>query len=698
MLPPLRQELTLHPGPPGFHGAPTWTLHDPAANRFYELSWPAFELLSRWSLGNADALLAAIAGETTLQLDHGDLEAVLQFLNQHSLLLSWRAEDSARLSRIATGQRMSHAMWLLKHYLFFRIPLLRPMPVLKRLAPRTRWVFHPAFWWTIAGFALTGLFLVSRRWDEFTHTFSAYAGLSGLLGIGIALSFAKVLHEFGHALTAYRYGCRVPTMGMAFLVLWPVLYTDTNEAWKLTRREDRLKIGAAGMLAELALAACATLLWSFLPDGPVRAGVFLLATSTWLITLAINASPFMRFDGYFLLSDALNIPNLHERAFAFGRWWLRERLFGFNDPVPEHVTPERQRFLIGFAFATWLYRLVLFFGIALMVYHLFFKALGLAMLAVELGWFIVLPIWRELKQWWQRRRELGWNRATRRTLVLAVVALLVVVLPWRGGVRAPAVLSASESQALYAAETAKLRGAAATEGSRVTAGQLLAQLDSPELDFRLEAARQREAQLRWQVEQQPFADKLQEAGDVLRRRWIAAREEVSGLALQRQQLQVRAPFAGRIVDANPMLADGAWLARGEKLFQLVGERNTLKVEAYVGEGDHDALRPDGGGVFIANLPEFGRIRCRGAHAESVNIHALPQPYLASVHGGPISTVQQQQALVPLEATYRVRLGDCDHRALPAELAGQVTLERTHRSLAGQGWTWLAALWQRERGL
>ena len=96
------------------------------------------------------------------------------------------------------------------------------------------------------------------------------------------LLFSVVLHEMGHALTARHFGCRVPAMGVAFLVMVPVLYTDTNDAWKLQSRRARLLIGAAGMLAELTLAVWATLLWCFLPDGPLRAGVFLLASTTWI--------------------------------------------------------------------------------------------------------------------------------------------------------------------------------------------------------------------------------------------------------------------------------------------------------------------------------------------------------------------------------------------------------------------------------
>ncbi|NCT84568.1 MAG: peptidase M50 [Comamonadaceae bacterium] len=700
MLPALRQDLGLHPGPADASGAPTWTLHDPAAHRFYEISWPAFELISRWPLGSADAVLDAVARETTLRLGPQDLDGLLSFLVQHHLLQSHSAEHSDRLARAARAGRSSHAMWLLKHYLFFRVPLLRPEPLLRAISPYTQWLFRPGFWWAMAGAALLGLFLVSRRWDEFTHTFSAYGSLAGLLGLGLALSLAKLLHELGHAITAHRYGCRVPAMGVAFLVMWPVLYTDTNEAWKLIRRDQRLRIAAAGMLAELALAACATLSWSFLPDGPLRAGAFMLATSSWLITLGINASPFMRFDGYFLLADALNMPNLHERAFAQGRWWLREQLYGFGDPVPEVLAPGRQRFLIAFAFATWLYRLVLFFGIALLVYHLFFKALGLLLMAVELGWFIALPIWRELRHWWQRRQQMRWNPRTRRSAALLVGLLLLLALPWRSGVQAPALLSHRENQALYAVETAQQQGPAVAEGANVEAGQLLLRLASPELEQRLRLAQHQEALLRWQMEQQPLDQQLQQEGQALHRRWQAAREEVAGLQRQREQLELRSPFAGTVVATHPMLADQAWFTRGEKLFQLVGRPDSLKVEAFVSEGQLAALRQHGvdRSRFVANLPEFGSLHCGALQLESVNLRSLPQPYLASVYGGPISSVQQGAELRPLAATYRARLTQCEPRPLRSELAGRVWLQGESRSLLAEGWQRLLALWRQEAGL
>jgi len=698
-LPALRQDLALHAGPTAADGSPTWTLHDPAANRFYELRWPAFEVLSRWSLGSARQVLAAVRRETTLRIGDAEMDGLLRMLATNHLLLASGPQDSARLQRAVEARRVGPARWLLKNYLFFRLPLVRPMPWLQRFAPHVAWAYTPAFWLAVVAAAALGLVLASRRWDGFVHTFAAYASWSGALAIAVALSFAKVLHELGHAFTAQRHGCRVPTMGVAFLVMWPVLYTDTNEAWKLASRRQRLAIGAAGMLGEIALAAFATLLWALLPEspawGPVRAAAFLLATTTWLLTLAINASPFMRFDGYFLLSDALNLPNLHERAFALGRWWLRERLFGLQEPAPEPQPPGRQAFLVGFAFATWLYRLVLFAGIALLVYHLFFKALGLLMMAVELGWFIVMPVARELQQWWLRRGLLRWNRATRRLALLLGALAAVLLWPWQAGVHAPAVLGARQAQGVYAPHAAQVTAALPPVGQALRRGEPLLRLRSPDLDARFALAQARERQLQWQLTQQPFDARLMEAGPALRKHWEAAQEEVDGLQRELQRLDVTMPFDGRVVESSPEVGAGSWVRPGEKLLQLVAPQGS-KVEAFV---DEAALQRFGGGpgVFVPDAPERAHVRCARSVVDAVQLAQLEQPAVASLYGGAIPAQRHADGrVIPLQPTFRVRLEDCELGSAPAsEVSGVAVLAGERRSLAVEGWRRLAALWQRE---
>jgi putative peptide zinc metalloprotease protein len=700
-LPQLRQELSLTRGAATPDGAPTWMLHDPASNRFFQIGWLAFEMLSRWPLDDAEALVAAINGETTLSVTAADVEALVRMLRQQNLLVSASAADTGHLASAADASRLSHAMWVLKHYLMIRIPLWRPMPFLRRFARHTDIAYLPGFWIVVASCAVLGLALVSRRWDEFVHTFHAYADLRGLIAIGVALAFAKVLHEFGHAFTAYRYGCRVPTMGVAFLVMLPVLYTDTTEAWKVPDRADRLRIGAAGMLSELALAAFATLAWSLLPDGPLRAGAFLLATTSWIGTLTINASPFMRFDGYFLLSDWLDTPNLHDRAFAFGRWRMREWLFGFGDAQPEPCAPSRRRFLIAFSFATWLYRLVVFLSIALVVYHAFFKALGTLLFAVEFGWFIVRPVAREAGHCWRRRQALRWSRQTVRSAALGFVLLAFAVLPWRGGVNAPAVFGPLRTQGLYAPEAGYVVQQAprvARDGERVHAGDVLAVLASPDLEHRLQEAQTQEALLRWQVEQQPFDARLLEQGVALRRRWDAARETVVGLTAQLARLTLRAPFDGT-VQTDDELAAGTWVPRGARLFDVVGPAG-IKGEAFVGEDDVERIAPGDAVRFVASVAEMGTLRCRVTAVDRVNIATLDEPSLASPYGGPLPAEQQPgtRQLVPLSATYRVRIGECaGDRALPRQVTGTATLGQARESFAWRGLKRLTSIFEREGG-
>lgn len=695
-LAPLRQELTLSPAPPAPDGSPAWTLHDPATHRFYQIGWAAFEILSRWSLGTVDAVVGAVNAQTTLHVDDEDVSGLARFLAGHHLTVAITPEDNARLADAARRQKLSAPMWLLKNYLFLRVPLVRPMPFLRRVYPWIAFVYRPVFWQLIALATLLGLYLVSRQWDAFVHTFHAYTTWQGLLGLAIALSFAKVLHELGHAFTAYRHGCRVPTMGFALLVMWPVLYTDTNEAWKLPSRRARLQIGAAGVLAELMLAGLATLLWNFLPDGPVRAGVFMLATSTWVLTLAINASPFTRFDGYYLLGDWLNVPNLHERTFALGRWWLREHLFGFGDPPPEVLPRGLHRFLIGFALVTWVYRFVLFLSIALLVFEFFFRALGIVLMCVEIGWFLALPIVRELAVWWDRRGDLRWNRRTIRTAGLTAVIASLLLLPWQGTVHAPAVLGETQAQTVYTPRPARLAGLLVHDGQPVVAGAVLARLDSPDLEYQLRSAQELVARLQWQVDQQFFDSDLRSLGPALRKRLETAREQVAGYTAERARLILRAPFAGRVADLDTGLHAGEWLKGGEPLLMVVGETG-VSGDAFVHEASLARLAAGQSVEFVPSLPESPTVHCTVEGIDQMNLAELDEPYVASVYGGGIAALRQPDGtLAPLDSTFRVRMGHClDAAAVPRELSGQAEIHADRSSLAGRFLRWLGAIVQRE---
>lgn len=653
-LPILREDLTLHPGPAATDGAPTWTLHDPVRNRFFRIDWPAFEMLVRWERRTDEAVAAAVGAETTLQITPPDVLELAEFLTANELIRAATQHDTGRMTRRAEARRGSWLTWLMHHYLFFRIPLVRPDRFLDATQQLVGWLGTRAFAGATAVALLLGLFLVHRQWDVFTATFIDMISWAGLASYLLALTGVKIVHELSHAYTAKRLGCRVPTMGLAFMVMWPLLYTDVNEAWKLQRRKDRLAVDSAGILAELAVAAWATLAWAFLPEGPARQVAFVLATTTWISSLAINLSPFMRFDGYFILMDAIEIPNLHQRAFAFGRWWLREILFGLKEPQPEPCSRKRAHALVAFAIGVWIYRLVLFLGIALLVYHFFIKAVGVVLFIVEIVWFIAMPVWSEIKAWRTRKAAILERRKWRWTAAATAVACLALIIPWRTQINGPAVMRAAEVIEVFAPFPAQVRRVAVTEGQTAAAGQILFELATPDLTHRLE-------QVLARVEAQDYA--LQAAGVdadfrqravVIREALAQAQAEETALRAEMARLTLVAAQAGIVADLPPDLTPGTWVSTRERL-AILRKPNQAVIEGYLQEDDIERIAVGQSARFFPDAPGRAALSGRVTAIDRTAVSALSNPLVTSIAGGPLPARQAGETFVPEGAVYRVRV-------------------------------------------
>lgn len=652
-LPQLREELDLLPGPLLGDGQPSWTLHDPVRNQFLRLDWPTFEILSRWSLDDPQAIAESVAAETTLQIGAEEVKQVAQFLLEHQLVQPQGADSARQLAARLEKIQGSPLKWLLHHYLFFRIPLWRPDGWLERWQGAAGIFYHRNFLaLTLAALAL-GLFQVARQWDVFFASLVDTFSWSGLAAYGIALVGVKFLHELGHAFTAKRLGCRVPAMGVAFLVLWPVAYTDTNETWRLTSRWQRLQVASAGIATELVIAAWATLAWALLPDGAWRSAAFVLATTSWVATLAINASPFMRFDGYFILSDWLDLPNLHQRSFALARWKLREWLFALGEPKPEHFSPRREAGLILFAWATWLYRLVVFLGIAVLVYHFAIKLVGIALFAVEILWFILLPLKQEWKAWAERWPRIRTSPRSRHSLAVLAAVLLLAVVPWPGRVTASAMLHPVEAWPVYAPSGARVEALPFKEGELVPQGAMLLQLYLPDLKMRRQALLARVEQMRWQAAASGFDAESRQRLLVNENALVTALAELASLDTELQHYAPQAPFAGRLRDLDPDLQVGQWLARKEKIALLVRDDGRWLVETWLDEEAVQRVTVGDQALFITEGPVHHTLRLQVTSVDRDASRVLPRPELAVQSGGHLLTREKSGQLVPERAVYRV---------------------------------------------
>ncbi len=696
--PPLRADLRLHPGPARADGSPTWTLWDPVNNRFFRLGWLEYLLLNHWHAPSVPSLIESVHRRAGLTVTPERIREMAHFLSVNQLV---RIVDGPGIHGLASRemaqkQRLWH--WLLHHYLFFRIPLVRPDRFLTALLPVVRVAGSRWFRWLLVFITLLGLYLTVRQWESFQNGFLYFFTLEGLLWYGGAILLAKVVHELGHAFTARHHGCRVPSMGVAFMVLWPVLYTDTSAAWKLTDRRARLAIDAAGILAELGLAALATLLWHFLPDGPLRSAMVLLATVTWVSTLMVNLNPFMRFDGYYLLSDLLDMANLQQRSFALARWHLRETLFRFGEAPPERFSDRRRRTLLLFAYGAWLYRLVLFIGIALLVYHLVFKLAGIFLMAVELGWFVARPLWREMGAWWQRRSRWRWNRHTLGTLMAAGLVIALLIIPWQSHIIAPALLEATPHRRLYPPTAARIDRVWVKRGQRVEKGATLITLESPDLDHELQRITTRLRTLRWEIGRETARRSGPSRHLVLRETLLALETEKRGYLEQRAQLTLTAPFAGSVVMVREGLRPGSWVAVTTPLAALANTAGAT-VEAWVTEDDIARIEANPRAGFHPDHGPATAVPLRLIHLDPTAATTLKKPHFSSSHGGEIATrFNHRQEMIPNEAVYRLRFRPISTiDPVRQTVRGRVRIAVERHSLIKRAITLVAAVWIRESG-
>jgi len=697
-LPPLREDIDLYPGPRKQDGSPTWSLHDTVNNRFFRIGWLEFELLSRWKTGLSSALLQQVNARTTLHAELADIMELLDFLKSNQLVQSRGKQAINELYDKAITGRKHVASWLLQNYLFLRIPLVRPDRFLSRTLPYIRFIFTRGFALTMIATTLLGLHLVTRQWESFKQTFLYFFSLEGLLLFAVAIFIAKVVHELGHAYTAKLYGVRVPTMGVALLVLWPVLYTDASEAWKLPSRRQRQAIAAAGMAAELALASIATLLWSFLPDSPLRAAVFMIATTSWVITLLINLNPFLRFDGYYLLSDFLEIQNLQNRSFALGKWKLRKLFLGIDAPPPDEFTARQRRLIIFYAYSVWIYRFFLFLGIALIVYFFFFKVAGIFLMITEVVWFIARPVYRELHVWHGMRGIIHWNRNTIISFLVLLLLLFSLIYPISTLVHVPAVLKYSSHTQIHAPNPSQVKDVYVSDGDHVQTGQPLITLVSPELDYKVKQAQLRVTTLKEHMLRLSTHADLLESQQVIEQQLAEAMTELDGYRREQVQLQITAPYSATVIQWDADVQPGRWINKNLRLGLLVNE-NSATIQGYVEEKDIRRLTVGFEGRFFPDNIDYEPLDVQLISIDQMSTSSLDEPYLASVYGGPLSVNRTENGELASNASlFRLNLAlQSPLSGLPQVLHGTAFLEGEPESLLQRIWHFVSAVTIRESG-
>lgn len=695
-LPPLREDLRITPGAPFLSGAPSWVIYDQVRHRYFQIGQRAAEIIARWSTGTLGKLKSRLLSERAIRMGDDEFAQLLQFLRNNSLLAADQAGTARSFTAMAERSRSSLLKWAMFKYVFFRVPLLRPNAFLSASWPFVRPLFSAGFVWLTAVFLVLGLYLASRQLSDLESHFRASLVWSSVATYAGAIIFVKILHELGHGYQAVSRGLRVPVMGVAFLVMFPLLYTDVTDAWRLRSRRDRIMIDSGGVLVELAIAVYATLAWCFLPDGAMRSAAFAIATTSWFFSLLVNLNPLMRFDGYYLLSDAVGIQNLQPRAFAMGKWGLRRLLFGLDTPPPERVTRGTRRFMSLYSYAVWIYRFFLFLGIALLVYAVVFKALGIVLFLVEIFFFIGRPILNEFAAWYEMRGAILRSGQTWVTIAILGAALTTFLWPMPSRIYAPAILEESRQQLLFPPIDARLEQVFVAEGDAVETGDPLFRFSDAELPLEI---RQTETRIEtYQLRLVSAAgDEVERAERLIVERLLEQETEtLSALRDRENNLLVRASGPGHVRDLLPNLIEGRWLSRKQLLGRIVTPGRPF-VRGFVREADVDRLDTGRSGHFFADELALRKVPLGPVELADFSVETLPDGYLTAPNGGVIPVAPSAESeLVPLAEWYpfvaSIEAGTVDTGAVQR---GIVVLHREPEALARRVWRRIAQVLIRE---
>jgi len=660
MVPALRDDLRLYPSAEHRDGSPAWTLLDPARNQFFQIDWQTYLILRHWSLGDPKKICDEVNSSRAILIDEEDIKAVGEFLQRHELASAASEQGTELLTKLKMGRNRSWLTWLLHHYLFFRLPLFRCDEFVTATLPYVRWLLSKGFAYLTIVVALLGGISAIRQWDSFVGQFVDTLSLSGLASYLIALISVKIIHEFGHAYVAKSKGCRVPTMGVAFLVLFPMAYTDVNDAWKLRRRSDRLAVGSAGIITELYVACWATVAWSLLPNGHLREVAFLYATTTWISTVLINATPFLRFDGYFLLMDWLDTPNLHQRAFEQAKDLMRRKIFGFNPESVERFPSGLHRFLIIFANVTWVYRFFLFMGIAALVYFLLPKPLGPILAWIEIYWFILKPLFTELKVWIRLVPEAVYRPRFYFSMLILAVLGAVLIVPFDSRVTGIAQMSPEISRSVYITEAARIVNLSPASGSYVAENQLLLKLSRPDLELKLAQLEARVELLEWQKRQASFDEQLQANLRQTEADLVKVESEVDSIVEKMDKLEIKAPMSGTFEATDPDLRVGDWLGQNT-LVGYVFDPSSWQVLTYLTEEDMGRISVGDSARFLPEDPAQPPVNLKVKSVSPESTTNLQDHLLVTAQGGDIEARPTETGWQPERAIYRVTLEIVDTR-------------------------------------
>ena len=688
LKPRLRGHLRIHRHE--YRGEVWYVIEDRIGAKHQRLNFQAYRVIHLMD-GSRDmdtlwqAMCAELGDDTPTQ---DEMLRLLTTLHAADLVLVDVTPDVAEL--LDRRDKQVRRRWLgrLGNPLGLRVPLFNPDALLSRLL-RAGKVVRPAglsalwvvLWLTVV---LPALLLLPSQWSALRGGVrEQWLAADNLLALALLFPLVKVVHELGHGLVCKAFGGEVRETGVMLLVLYPVPYVDVSSASAFVSKWQRALVGAAGMLAELFVAALAFYAWLLLEPGLARGVAYNVAVLASVTTLFFNANPLLRFDGYYILADLIEVPNLGTRANRYWQYLAERFVFGVRQTEPPQSTRGERRWFVAYAPVSYVYRLTIALTIALFIAGQFF-VVGVLMALWTLAQSLLWPVIKALRVVLTGPQFA--DRGGRVRLVLAsgslLLGLLLFVLPLPHHTLATGVLWLPETAIVRAESAGFVHQLLARPGDALTSGQAVLEMVEPGLAARITAQDAKAEELRAQHDAAwggPQAKAQQLAQQLGRELATLAR-----LQDEARHLTLRSHAAGTLLIAAADDLPGRYLKQGEVVGYLL-TADLPRVRLVVPQSEVDAVRLDTRSVevrlVLATAQRWPAELVRSAPAA---VRQLPSPALGGKGGGATATdPRDDKGLATLESQFEFELRL--PQAVPHEFLGSRVHVRFEHAPEPIGW-------------
>ena len=612
--PKLRQDLVLVEQT--YRGEQSYIIKDPQSRKYFRFRPVEVMVMQAFDGEHTAVETSATLNAEGLRVSPGGVEAFARKLSTMGLCertLGERSVLQMERLRAERRRRLGHGVGPFKGELLrIRWSVGDPDKLLDWMLPRLKFFFTPTF--LRLSVALFGIYflILAVKWQDFVRTLSDFyhleVGLTAYAVFWLSGTAIIVIHELGHGLTCKYFGGRVHEIGAMLFYFQLAFFCNVNDAWTFPERRARLWVTAAGSWIQLVVASLAAVVWWAATPGSILeyaafAGVF----TGGIATVLMNANPLIPLDGYYALSDYLEVPNLRQRAFGYIGWLVKTRLFKLELPPPPADERERRVFLIYGGIAAFYIplALTLFAAAAFGWLNRWLGALGVAIFLAGAFLMLRIPVKASLqivRASVQRRRAAGVRRGWTRRLLMGAPAVVILgaVVPWDINLVAPFRVTPIFSAMQSAPDSGVIHRVLVREGSRVSTGSPLLEIRNLSLERELAAARRTSDSIAALSAQARGLDRQPEL-TVLVAQHTAEEARVAGLEDRVDALRIRALGNGTVLTPRPQELVGQWVSNGE-VVMWVGRMDSVEVRidvsgagsTLVGTGSRVHLLPDAG--------------------------------------------------------------------------------------------------------